>query len=144
MPGNGSVVRTARVRAGEDVFPLAEIVPWVQDPAAFPPSSVNRDRLRGLPTLPLPPIEEHGDDGAVSEPPLKALVQLVLVPRHNQQVQDRRPAWTVEAIRADWHGSPRVPHTYHGKGRPSRQANSRVVSQLPRAEKAKTRSVLLS
>lgn len=94
------------MRAGEDVFPLAEIVPWVQDAAAFSSPSLDRDGLHGLPALPLPPIQEHGDDGAVSEPPLQALVQFVLVPRHNQQVQDRRTGWALEGVRADWHGSP--------------------------------------
>ena len=74
------------MRAGKYVFALAEVVPWVRGAAAFPPPAVDRDGLRGLPALPLPPIEEDRDDGAVSEPPLKAPVQLGLVPRHNQQV----------------------------------------------------------
>jgi hypothetical protein len=60
------------VRAGEDVFPLLEIVPRVQSAAAFSPSPFGQNRSRGLPTLTFPSIEEHGDDGAVSEPSLEA------------------------------------------------------------------------
>jgi hypothetical protein len=60
------------VRAGEDVFLPREIAPRVQSAAAFSPSPVDRNRSRGLPTLSFPPIEEHGDDGTVFEPPLEA------------------------------------------------------------------------
>jgi hypothetical protein len=60
------------VRTGENVFLPREIVSRVQSVAAFSPSPVDRNRSRGLPTLCFPSIEEHGDDGAVSEPPLEA------------------------------------------------------------------------
>ena len=81
---------TASFRAGEDVFPLAEIVPWVQGTATFPPPAIDRDGLCGLPAFPLPAIEEDRDAGAALEPTLKGTVQLRLVPRHNQQARVHR------------------------------------------------------
>jgi hypothetical protein len=72
------------VRAGEDVFPLTEIVHAVQGTAAFPLAALDRDGLHSPPPAFLPAIEEDRDAGAVSQPPLKATVQLELVPRHNQ------------------------------------------------------------
>jgi len=59
--GGRSVLGTASFRAGEDVFPLAEIVPWVQGTATFPPPAIDRDGLCGLPAFPLPAIEEDRD-----------------------------------------------------------------------------------
>jgi hypothetical protein len=102
-------VRAARVRTREDVFSLAQIVRWVEHDTAFCAPSVKRDSLRGLPSLPFPPVKENGDDLALSEPPLKAPVQLVLIPRHDQKVQDRRTGWIIGAFRADRHFfSPRL------------------------------------
>jgi len=71
------------VRAGEDVLPLAEIVRWVQGAPAFPLPTVDRDGLHSLPAVFLPAIEDEHDAGAVSDPTLKATVQLELVPRQN-------------------------------------------------------------
>jgi hypothetical protein len=97
------------LRASEDVFALTEIVPGVQGAAAFPPPSVDQNGLRRLPALLLPPIEEDGDDGAVREPMLKGTVQLGLVPRHDQQIQDRRfGRCNRRAFGLDWHCFP--PH----------------------------------
>jgi hypothetical protein len=62
------------LRAGEDVLPLAEIVTEVQGGAAFLPAALDRDGLDGLPTLPLPSVEEDRDGGVVSEPPLEGTV----------------------------------------------------------------------
>jgi hypothetical protein len=84
--GGRSLVGTARARAGEDVFPLAEVVHWVQGTAAFPPPALDRDGLHIPPPAFLPAIEDDRDAGAVSDPTPKATVQLELVPRHNQQV----------------------------------------------------------
>ena len=88
VPGRRSVVGTARVRAGENVFPLAEIVHGVQGTAAVPLPALDRDGLHSPPPAVLPAIEEERDTGAVADPPLKATVQLELVARHNQQVHD--------------------------------------------------------
>jgi hypothetical protein len=82
-------VGTPSARTGEDVFPLLEIVSRVPGAAAFFPSLIDRNRLGHLPTLDLPFIEKHGDGGTAFEPPLKAPVQFVLAPRHNQQDQRR-------------------------------------------------------
>jgi hypothetical protein len=70
--GDRSKVGTPSLRTGEDVFPLLEIVSRVPRAAAFFPSLIDRNRLGRLPTLTLPSIEKHGDDGAAFEPPLKA------------------------------------------------------------------------
>jgi hypothetical protein len=148
VPGDRSVAGTASLRAGEDVFPLMEIVPEAQGATAFPPPSVDWDGLRGLPALPLPPIEEDRDAGGVSEPTRKGTVQLVLVPRHNQVAQHRRTGvWPLEATRADWHRFPlwsTMPTTVRedrqGKPPPSRaeraNARSALLSQTPLAAAA--------
>jgi hypothetical protein len=49
-----------------------KIVSRVPGAAAFSPSLVDRNRVGRLPTLALPSIEKHDDDGTAFEPPLKA------------------------------------------------------------------------
>ena len=84
-----SVVRPPGVWADQHVLLKAEIVcdGGETAPVSVPPLA--QHGLDSSPPLPPPPVHEHGDRLAVAVRVLEAIVQIPLVPRHDQEAAHR-------------------------------------------------------
>ncbi len=92
------------VRAHQHVLLKAEIVRDGERAAPVTPPLAH-DGHRASPPLPLPPVQEHGECFAVAVGVPEAVVQIWLVPCHDQQAaHGRARGWRAEPSRGNGHG----------------------------------------
>ena len=96
------------VRADQHGFAQAKIVLDVGEATPVNPSQVGFYRTDRAPTLRTPPVEEDGHPLAAPERLLQGMVQVHMVPRHDQQAPCR--SFSMRCLRpapGDRHLSPR-------------------------------------